>query len=202
MLNFAINNEAIQGLVPIPLLTNQPPFMEVGIMAKSSISEPIKICQVPGCGKKHRAKGYCLNHYMQFLRNNNPEKTKQVNAENHLKYRDKILERKRKIYESNKDKQRRRSLQWQKDNPEKKRITVLKTVYGLSEDSYRELIDRTKGVCPICKNEFDYKRYRVCVDHNHSTGFIRGLICSRCNSGLGFFGDNPESILRAYNYLK
>lgn len=39
MLNFAIHNEAIQGGIPIPLLTNQPPFVEVGIMAKSSIAE-------------------------------------------------------------------------------------------------------------------------------------------------------------------
>jgi len=68
MLNFAINNEMEQGLAPIPFLTNQPPFMEVGIMANQYISDPPRFCQVEGCENIHKANGYCEKHYMQIRR--------------------------------------------------------------------------------------------------------------------------------------
>ena len=53
------------------------------------------------------------------------------------------------------------------------------------------------GKCAICGR----KRRRLCVDHCHTRGHLRGLLCSGCNSGMGFFGDSPPLLLRAALYL-
>lgn len=135
-------------------------------------------------------------------RENHPARVKRVNAEQYKKNRKKILKQKKSVYRDDPGKQRKRSLKWQRDNPEKKRITVLKSLYGLNEDEYRNLLDKTRGVCPICKNGFDYKTHFICVDHDHLTGAVRGLICRRCNSGLGFFTDDPNIFMNAIKYLK
>jgi hypothetical protein len=42
----------------------------------------------------------------------------------------------------------------------------------------------------------------LCVDHNHSTGIVRGLLCHRCNLGIGFLQDNPDLTQRATDYLR
>jgi Recombination endonuclease VII len=53
------------------------------------------------------------------------------------------------------------------------------------------------GMCAICGR----KRRRLCVDHCHRHGHLRGLLCGRCNSGVGFFSDSPPLLLRAALYL-
>lgn len=68
--------------------------------------------------------------------------------------------------------------------------------YGLSVSQYHSLIKSQGGRCAIC----DEKKPLV-VDHNHSTGKIRGLLCSDCNSGIGLLKDSVEVIRRAEGYL-
>lgn len=52
-------------------------------------------------------------------------------------------------------------------------------------------------VCPICRREA-----RLVSDHDHATGYNRDWICAHCNSGLGFFRDDPRVMLRAARYIK
>lgn len=51
--------------------------------------------------------------------------------------------------------------------------------------------------CSVCKDKSS-----LSVDHNHTTGKIRGILCNNCNRGIGLLGDTPESLLKAYKYLK
>lgn len=77
----------------------------------------------------------------------------------------------------------------------------LKHYFGLTVERYEEMLNEQNGLCKICQRPPTGKRSRLSVDHCHETGVIRGLLCSLCNSGLGFFQDNPERLLVASEYL-
>jgi hypothetical protein len=69
--------------------------------------------------------------------------------------------------------------------------------YGLSPIQFSLLRVGQQNQCAICEKQMDSPH----VDHNHQTGEIRGLLCSFCNCGLGYFRDNPQSLRRAIDYL-
>lgn len=74
----------------------------------------------------------------------------------------------------------------------------LQQKYGITQSEYEILFLHQDGLCAICQCEAD----KLLVDHDHSTGKIRGLLCDECNKALGLLRDNPEYVLRAANYLK
>lgn len=67
---------------------------------------------------------------------------------------------------------------------------------------YDKLFIAQKGKCAICKEHQSKIKKKLCVDHDHSTGKIRGLLCGKCNTGLGFFKDRIENLSGAILYLK
>ena len=73
----------------------------------------------------------------------------------------------------------------------------LEKTYGLSKEDYQHLYTIQNGKCAICK-----KSNPECVDHNHKTGEVRGLLCGGCNKGIGFLKDSLEVVHEAYQYLK
>lgn len=79
-------------------------------------------------------------------------------------------------------------------------------VWGLTLQEYDSLLDKQGGCCAICKGTSTHahkgNKRSFAVDHDHTTGIIRGLLCAKCNRGLGLFGDCLEKYERAYNYLK
>lgn len=74
--------------------------------------------------------------------------------------------------------------------------------YGISPEQYLELFDNQKGKCAICGRGLNEGETYFNVDHDHSTGEIRGLLCSQCNRGLGAFKDNVKLLEKAVKYLK
>lgn len=75
-----------------------------------------------------------------------------------------------------------------------------KARYGLTPDRFLELMDQQEQKCAICGTEITERL--ACVDHCHTTGAVRGLLCRSCNFGLGHFRDNPELLLAAVAYLR
>lgn len=73
----------------------------------------------------------------------------------------------------------------------------LKKRYGITMQEFDGLLEQQGSLCPIC-----LKRPAVHVDHDHSTGNVRGILCEMCNGGLGQFRDNPATIERAIEYLE
>ena len=70
--------------------------------------------------------------------------------------------------------------------------------FGLSLKEYNQLVIKQNGLCSICKQK---SIRNLAVDHNHETGAIRGLLCVRCNTGLGMFRDNVLILEEAIKYL-
>lgn len=79
-------------------------------------------------------------------------------------------------------------------------------VYGITPDQYDAMLTGQGGRCAICGNPPDPNGVRAAsrlhVDHCHETGRVRGLLCSRCNQGLGYFRDDENLLLAAVRYLK
>ena len=79
--------------------------------------------------------------------------------------------------------------------------------YGLSEAAFYEMLGNQKGRCAICdvvlvfSGTTKHKSNVGVVDHCHDTGKIRGLLCTKCNKGLGMFNDGPDLIQKALDYL-
>ena len=84
-----------------------------------------------------------------------------------------------------------------------KRHYYLKYKYGITEAQYDEMFALQDGKCAICKSDKtkDAKRHRLMVDHCHSTGVVRGLLCSSCNKALGLFSDSQDVMHSAIKYL-
>lgn len=75
----------------------------------------------------------------------------------------------------------------------------IRSYYGISFEEYIKMLEKQKNLCAICHKK---PKRKLHIDHNHKTGKVRGLLCPKCNQGLGCFYDNGIYIARAYNYLK
>ena len=86
------------------------------------------------------------------------------------------------------------------DQAQKKRDYMRGYLYGMDPNTYTRLFEAQGGVCAICgKPEPEFRRLRI--DHDHTTGKVRGLLCSGCNTGLTRFGDSPEGLQRVLDYV-
>lgn len=72
--------------------------------------------------------------------------------------------------------------------------------YGLDAEAFAQMLTAQGGICQIC-GKTDAGR-RLCIDHCHTTGKVRALLCRRCNTGIGQFLDDADYMLRASLYLQ
>jgi len=83
------------------------------------------------------------------------------------------------------------------------RKSKLKMAYGITPGQYDAMLKAQDGKCAICSTKKPGGRTKMFfIDHCHTNGNVRGLLCMRCNTGLGLFLDNPKFLLNAINYLK
>lgn len=84
-------------------------------------------------------------------------------------------------------------------SPEKIREYNLRKSFGITIAEYEEMLESQGGTCAICRGTESVGR--LAVDHCHSTGKIRGLLCTNCNQAIGKFKDSGPLLLRAIEYL-
>lgn len=105
-----------------------------------------------------------------------------------------------------------RTRAWQLRNPHKlptaaakrsyDREHNLRKKYGIGHSQYEELLARQGGRCALCRGEKPRARFgRFHIDHCHVTDRIRGLLCAKCNLGLGCLGEDTALLFRAIDYL-
>ena len=96
---------------------------------------------------------------------------------------------------------------WAKDHPDKiaafNRKFWLKKRYGITQEQYEAILAAQGGGCAICGTKDPGKgRKNFCVDHDHKTGKVRGLLCAKHNKMLGLAGDDVELLERSIDYLQ
>ena len=116
--------------------------------------------------------------------------------------------RRKAYYQENREKALAQTKAWEKANPEKRKNSRLKYAYGITIEEYQKLWDLQKGLCAICgepETNIDHRtkqNRRLAVDHNHETKKVRGLLCTKCNKGIGLLGDDSEILQNAANYMR
>lgn len=95
------------------------------------------------------------------------------------------------------------------DRVKYKRYYALHKKYGLDEDGFLVLWEAFMGKCGICETQLTMPENTrgqplttVCVDHDHTTGNLRGLLCNACNKALGLFKDNPILLNNALKWVR
>jgi len=173
-----------------------------------------RACSVPECGRPHLARGLCTTHYGRALRLGQlPALPGQleIRIDQHvLENIDLEMEaadclqcgpRARIRIRPGRGAECRRSANHrgrQARTPQARRQKRLRRLYKLAPGDYDRMLAAQGGVCAICRREPPYKLF---IDHCHTTGRVRGLLCAPCNTGLGFLHDSQERALRAAAYL-
>jgi hypothetical protein len=91
-------------------------------------------------------------------------------------------------------------------NPLGCKNTALKSKYGITFDDYCEIHRKQNGLCAICGQVEQHPNKlhpvgQLNIDHDHNTGVVRGLLCGKCNKGIGLFDDNVELLDKAKEYI-
>lgn len=89
-----------------------------------------------------------------------------------------------------------KELEWRTNNPERHRENYLKNNYRLSTEEYNYILDRQGGTCALCLSDKN-----LCIDHDHKTGQVRGILCREHNKGLGLFKDDVIVLKSCIEYL-
>lgn len=97
----------------------------------------------------------------------------------------------RRWHQKNKERVKQRQYQWRKDHPEQfwewHRRKTLRLKFGITLEEYRTLFASQGNKCAICMREQELSGKDMALDHNHTNGKNRGILCFRCNTKLGFF---------------
>jgi hypothetical protein len=115
--------------------------------------------------------------------------------------RHKVIARVQQWREDNRERYLTYQREYKQSRPEQEREGYLRRTFGITLADYEALLDSQSGLCAICGRSPKAKA-PLHVDHNHSTGEIRGLLCVRCNNALGLFDECPERFYLAADYLQ
>lgn len=187
-----------------------------------------RLCGVAGCGERHAAKGLCKRHYKQMrraegyvepshtaeARRKRRDKTRKHPPGHWGKWRGKCCcvegcEEPAKIKgqcQSHYDKAAWASGK-QRLTAEQLRRARLRYRYGMELEEYDAMVAAQGGKCAICqqaptsRNTRSHWDGKLCVDHCHDSGKVRGLLCNDCNLAIGY-GKTPEVLRAAAEYLQ
>jgi len=118
---------------------------------------------------------------------------------------EKVKEAQKKYRETHREEHSKRSSEWNKEHraivTKRAQACHFKKFYGITINEKFQILADQDGRCAVCgSGELD-KIGPWCIDHNHESGKIRGVLCRRCNMMLGSIGDNPAILRNMIAYL-
>ena len=130
----------------------------------------------------------------------NKENVKRLQKEWYERNKELTKERAKKWVAENPEKRKMVARTYAKNNPERLRNNFLKNQYGITLEEFNAKRSLQQNKCAICGNEFKNTK-DAHMDHCHTTGKVRDILCSACNKALGYFRDSIPTILAASQYL-
>lgn len=199
-------------------------------MTDRQFTKNVKRCTVPGCDGEVSARGWCIRHYTRWKRHGDPEavtrtppiapgavdkfcprcKVTKPLTEYRIRTRTgspsgycvECMDDYTREYiatENGRKRKRTAAYRWKSSN----RDYTLQRLYGMTSADYDQLLAVQGGSCAICRaTEPGGQSGYFHIDHCHQSKKVRGLLCTRCNMGLGLFRDDSERLLAAVAYLK
>lgn len=146
--------------------------------------------------KDHRQE---VRNYNKQWRLAHPEQTRQHAIRSAKKHKVRIQAYKKKWAKRNVLRCRTKAKQWYQANRKRILERRVERVFKLPTGLYSTLVKMQVGRCLICGQR---PTRSLAVDHDHSTGAIRGLLCGPCNTGMGHLKDNPMLLEKAAQYLR
>ena len=147
------------------------------------------------------------------------EKKLAARREYRKKNRQHFLDKDREYRSRSRGKRLAAAAEWRKKNPERlaayyktqyarkkafyvdyNRASALRRNYGITIEQYESMYRDQNGSCAVCVG-VNISGRRLAVDHDHKTGKIRGLLCSRCNSAIGLARESKDILLDLFQYL-
>jgi hypothetical protein len=151
----------------------------------------------------------------------NKKSRKEYNKKYYAENKEKILAHAVDYYESKKDERLKYQIEYDNAHKEERKEykkhyykkndelfkkkykrNDLKRKFGITQEEYNIIYESQNGCCLICGSHSNTHNKALAVDHNHTTGKIRGLLCAKCNQGLGLFRDDINILTKAIDYLQ
>lgn len=142
----------------------------------------------PGCGVVHPREEYgtqsrCRRCVAEYSKRGQAQRNK----------------RRRELYRQDPAKWKDKNANWKRKNAEKVRDSHLRRKYGIPPGTFARLLAEQNGVCAICLTPSDKTLH---VDHCHTYGVVRALLCDSCNRGIGHLKEDPAVLRRAAEYVE
>jgi hypothetical protein len=143
---------------------------------------------------------------MKAWREENPEKMKVAHQRWNATHKEQNKQTQKEYRQKNRSRVRKWKDEWYHNNLNKGREMhrryYYKRKYGITPNDYERMIQEREGKCDLCGKPIERTKYQPCIDHDHETGKIRGLLHTNENKALGLLEDNPELLTKALDYLK
>lgn len=174
-------------------------------------------------GRRHSYCRQCLTDYEREWQKEHPERVRTYKRRYRASHQEEIRRYKREVYHRDIEKSRENQRAWIAAHPERvaerneayadtRRWAQIQRQFGMSRIDFLDLWDAQRGKCFICRSpllnrrrlsrsEVDAGLRAAHIDHCHTTGAIRGLLCGSCNRALGLFRDDPAKLRAAARYL-
>jgi len=164
-----------------------------------------RVCGDDSCDQvlhSDNATGYCHKHRREWREN--------YNRDYYASHQDELVAYSAQYRADHPEEHRAASKAWALANPDQKfrntRKSALWVKYRLTPEQVDAMLAEQGGVCALCGKPpppgASGAAAVLHVDHDHVTGAVRALLCHRCNNGLGCFGDDPELMRRAADYIE